>query len=191
MSNRDYTFLVFGSIVGVGVVSLPNDIVKIAYEDAWISAILGGIYPLYMVLIAKAMVKRFPYGNIILLSKKYLGKYVGSLLNIIFYSYFIFLSSMGLSAYISLIRTFVLGFLTLEKTIYIMVLIIIYTSSKGLKTLGKINVYIFFITIVIFISPYPALRQGSIKNVMPILHSGTINILKGSLNTAVAYAGIE
>lgn len=191
MSNRDYTFLVFGGMVGVGVISLPNDISKVAYEDAWISAILGGVYPLYMVLIAKAMVKRFPEENIVVLSKKYLGKYIGSLLNIIFFSYFIFLSSMVISSYIILIRTFVLGFLTPIKAIGIMVIVIVYTSSKGLKTLSKINVYVFFVTLLIFLSPYPAFRQGSIKNVMPIFHSGVKNILKGSVNTVFAYAGIE
>lgn len=191
MSNRDYTFLVFGSIVGIGVLSLPNDVAKVAYEDAWISVIMGGIYPLYMVLIAKAMVKRFPEENIILLSKKYFGKYLGSLLNIIFFSFFIFTSSIVLSGYISLIRTFVLGFLTPIKVIVMMVLIIAYTSSKGLKTLGKMSVYMFFVALVIFISPYPALRQGSIKNVMPVFHSGIKSILKGGLTTAFAYAGIE
>lgn len=191
MSNRDYTFMVFGIIVGIGVLSLPNDITKIAYEDAWISVIIGGVYPLYMVFIAKAMVKRFPEENIILISKKYLGKSLGGLLNIIFFSYFIFSSSMVLSGYISLIRTFVLGFLNPVKVIGIMVIIIAYTSSKGLKTLSKINVYIFFVALVIFISPYPAFRQGSIKNVMPIFQSGVKSILKGGLDTALAYAGIE
>ncbi|WP_055666484.1 GerAB/ArcD/ProY family transporter [Desnuesiella massiliensis] len=191
MSNRDYTLTVFGIIVGIGVLSLPNEIAKIAYEDAWISVILGGIYPLYMVFIAKAMVKSFPEENIILISKKYLGKYLGSLLNIIFFSYFIFTSSMVLSGYINLIRTFALGFLTPIKVIGIMAIMIAYASSKGVKTLSKINVYIFCVALLIFMSPYPALRQGSIKNVMPIFHSGVKNILKGGLTTTFAYAGIE
>lgn len=53
----EVTFLLIGSMIGVGILSLPNDLVIIAKQDAWISAFIGAIYPLYMVIIASILCK--------------------------------------------------------------------------------------------------------------------------------------
>jgi len=183
--------MVFGSMLGVGVLSLPNEAVKITYEDAWISVAVGGLYPIYLTAIVTYLVRKFPNDNVLVLSKRYFGKYLGTVFNIIFFSYFFILSAEVVSGYNNLIRTFVEGFLDSYKIVLVFVLLISFSTSKGLKVLGKISVIIFCISVVIFLTPLPALMAGSIDNIFPIGKSGISNILLGSKTTAFAYAGIE
>ncbi len=64
-------------MLGVGILSLPNDVIKIAKQDGWISVLLGAIYPLYMVFIATYLSKNYPKDNMLTLSKKFFGKILG------------------------------------------------------------------------------------------------------------------
>lgn len=85
ITPSEVTFLLIGSMIGVGILSLPNDLVVVAKQDAWISAFIGAVYPLYMVIIASTLCKKHPKKNILALSKMCFGKFIGSILNIIFY----------------------------------------------------------------------------------------------------------
>lgn len=191
LTNKEFVFVLFGSVVGVGVISLPNDIAKVAYEDAWISALIGAIYPIYIVVIANSIRKKFPNENILVLSKKYLGKIIGTILNLIFEAYFIFLTGSILSAYTILTRLFVLSDTRRIIIIVVTVLIAIYGSTKGIKALGKVSVVVFYTALFIFISPVSAFKPGNIINVLPLFKSGVKSILSGALTTAFAYTGIE
>jgi len=191
LNRSEVIFMVFGSMLGVGVLSLPNEAVKITYEDAWISVAVGGLYPIYLTAIVTYLVRKFPNDNVLVLSKRYFGKYLGNVFNIIFFSYFFILSAELVSGYNNLIRTFVEGFLNSYKIVVVFVLLVAYAACKGMKVLGKISVIIFYISVMIFLTPLPALKAGSIDNVLPIGKSGIYNILLGSKTTVFAYTGIE
>jgi len=191
LNRSEVIFMVFGSILAVGVLSLPNEAMKIAYEDGWICVIIGALYPMYLIAIAAYLVKKFPNDNILVLSKRYFGKYLGAAFNIIFFSNFFLLSTEIVSGYNNIIRTFVEGFLNSYKIVMVFVLLVAYAASKGIKVLGKISVIIFYISVVIFLTPLPALKAGSIDNVLPIGKSGINSILLGTKTTFFAYAGIE
>ena len=68
------TFLLSGTMIGVGILTLPNELVTTAKQDAWISAFIGAVYPLYLAIIASFLCKWQPQNNILDLSKKCFGK---------------------------------------------------------------------------------------------------------------------
>lgn len=50
--------IIFGSATGIGILSLPNSLVSEGgAQDSWISVLLSGIYPLYMVTMGVLMQK--------------------------------------------------------------------------------------------------------------------------------------
>lgn len=191
LTRSEVIFMVFGSILAIGILSLPNEAAKIAYEDAWIAVAAGGLYPIYLILIEAYLIKKFPNDNVLALSKRFLGKYLGTAFNIIFFANFFVLCAELVSGYNNVIRTFIEGFLDSYKIEIVFIMLVAFTSSKGLKILGKVSVIVFYISFIIFITPLPALQAGSIDNVLPIGKSGINNILLGSKTTAFAYAGIE
>ena len=191
ISVSQFALIIFGSIVGVGILSLPNGVVKEAHQDGWISTLIGGIYPIYVVIIARYISKKFPNDNILILSKKYFGRILGSILNLIFATYFIFTASMIASYYTNLMRNYIAGFLTSFKIIAILFICIIYAISRGLKVIGRISEISFYLTVILLMSPIPALQTHNMTNIYPVFGSGFSSIGKGSMKSAFAYGGAE
>lgn len=186
-----FAFIIFGSIVAAGVLSLPNGSVKISHQDGWISTLIGGIYPLYIVIISGYISKKFPDDTILVLSKKYYGKFFGSIFNFIFATYCVFFGTMVANYYTNLMRSYVTGFLTPLKMIAIIFILIIYAVSKGIKIIGIISEITFYLTIIMILSPIPAIRYGNIINLYPIFGSGFSSIVKGSVASIYSYSGAE
>ena len=191
LTNSEVIFIVFGSMVGVGILALPNSAVTIAHEDGWISVIIGSIYPLYIIGICAYFAKKFPNDNILVISKKCFGKSLGSLLNFILLTYYVFVGASVTNDYTNIIRTFIQGFLPPYILITSMFFVCAYTSTKGLKIIGKISVVIFYLTVIIYFSPIGALKSASLANVRPVLSSSINEIGKGSLKSMFSYTGVE
>lgn len=187
----EVTFLLIGSMIGIGILSLPNDLVNIAKQDSWISAIIGAVYPLYMVITASLICRKHPEENILILSKKYFGKFFGSILNIVFLLYFVVFATAIAFGICMVLGTLVVNFLSPLKILIVMFFLAAYTSIKGLKVLGRINQFMFLYTIFLSFILAIALSKGTYLNICPILGSGTLNIIKASKQSIFAYGGIE
>ena len=191
ITPSEVTYLVIGSMIGVGILTLPNDLVAIAKEDAWISAFIGAIYPLYMVIIASFLCKRHPKKNILALSKKCFGKVIGSVLNIVFLLYFVVIIT-SVAFQICMIKlSLIVNFLTIPKNLIVILCLGAYTAIKGLKVLARVNQLMFVNTILLCIILTTALSKGTILNIYPILGGGLFNIIKASKHSMFAYTGVE
>jgi spore germination protein len=186
----EVTFLLIGSMVGIGVLTLPNDLVETAKQDAWISAAIGAIYPLYMVIIASLLCKKHPQKNILALSKKCFGKLIGSILNIVFLFYFVLLATSIASGLGIILGTLIVDFLSLLKILIVTFILAAYTITKGLKVLARVNQLMFIYAVLLSLSLAVALSKGTYLNISPILGSGVLNIIKASKQSAFAYTGV-
>ncbi|MGH4141093.1 GerAB/ArcD/ProY family transporter [Clostridium sp.] len=84
LTSTQLFFILIGCIIGMGVTSIPVDVVSISHQDGWISTLIGGVYPLYIVLVSGIIIKRRPNNNIMELSKLYFEKIIGNILNLLF-----------------------------------------------------------------------------------------------------------
>lgn len=191
LSPSQLTFILLTNLMGISLLTLPNSAIKYAKQDGWISCILGAVYPIYMVFIANYMCKKFPKDNILKLSKKCLGKFLGTILNIVFISYFVFLATEIASGVSNVLRIYMVTFITNYKLLSVLFLAPAFIAYKGIKTLGKINELIFYLTIMLYFIPIATLKYGLIVNIMPVFGSGVLNIIKSTKETAYAYSGME
>lgn len=186
-----FAVISLGSMIGIGILTLPNDVVKVAKQDGWIACILGIAYPLYMISIALYMSNKFPKDNILTLSKRCFGKILGGIFNFIFVMFFLFLLTEVAAGTCNVFLIYVVNFLNRKKIIAIIFLVPAFIAYKGISTLGRLGEVIFCCTLPIIFIPIAALKQGSFLNVMPVFGSGIINIIKSSKETAFAYSGVE
>ncbi|MFD3157002.1 GerAB/ArcD/ProY family transporter [Haloimpatiens sp. FM7330] len=191
LTPSELTFTITGFLIGPGVLVLPLSVVKAAQQDGWICCILGSIYPLYMAFLASYVHKKYPKDNILTLSKKFLGKFLGTVLNFLFLLFFLFILTQVASAMSNVLLIYMTPFLNKYKIILIILLVPAFIAYKGIKTLGRVNVIIFYIVILGVFIPIPALKQGSFFNIMPVFGSGFTGILKGSKETILAFSGAE
>lgn len=191
LTTSQFTLTITSAMIGIGIMYLPNAIMKSAKQDSWMSCILGAIYPIYMVLIANYMCKRFPRDNILKLSKVYFGNFIGSIFNFIFISFFLFILTDNLSGFSYIFRVYATPFLKNYQVFLATLIPIAYISYKGIKPLGRLNEVVFYLTFGLFFVPAETLLFGSLLNLKPVLGSGLTNIVKGSIESALAYSGIE
>lgn len=191
ITAKQLTFILIGSMIGVGIIGLPNAVVKDAMQDGWISAAIGSVYPLYMVFISIIIYKKFPKDNILVLSRQYFGNIIGSVLNIIFlFSFVVYLTS-DISGLNNILKIIIVPFLKPYKVMLVLTFLGAYTAYKGLKVIGRVSEAIFFLICILSLIPFAAVPKGNIINLSPVLGSGIINIIKSSKESVFAYSGIE
>lgn len=191
LTLSQFTITLISSMLGIGITYLPNSVIKDARQDGWMACIIGGLYPLYMIAVASYMCKKFPNDNILTLSKKFLGSFLGNILNIIFISYFIFIATSEFAGLSNALRTYVTAYLKSYQVLLAALIPIAYAVYKGIKPIGRLNEIIFYLTIILILIPAAALVYGSKLNLMPFFGSGLLNILKASKETTFFYTGIE
>ncbi|NFJ27926.1 spore gernimation protein [Clostridium botulinum] len=185
--------IIVGSMLGIGILSLPANLSKIAHNDGWIGAVIGSLYPLYMGLCAILIFKDNSYQNtnIIEISKNYFGKILGSSLSFIFtlqFFAYIIITAANMS---NMLRVYLVLFLEQYKLAIPILLISVYTASKGIRALGRINEIIFYASIPLILLTVPGIKQGNILNIQPILGNPFSSILKASIEPVYSFVGIE
>ena len=89
ITYQEFTYIIIGAIFGVGILSLPNQLAEVSKQDGWISAVVGGIYPLYIALTTIYISSKFPNDDVLSVGKKIFGKFLGSILNFLFFGHFL------------------------------------------------------------------------------------------------------
>ena len=191
LTSYEITFTLLGSIIGIYLLKAAGDVTKNAHQDGWISMLLAGLYPLYIVFIASYIIKKHPKDNILTLSKKYLGTIIGKTLNFIFLLQFLFYLTFLIASIIKMLGTYKISFLPPIKTTFVIVTVGAYAASKGIKTIAKVNVVVFYFLLFLIILSFIPLRDGSSFNIMPVGGSGMINIFKGLGASFQSYNAIE
>lgn len=191
ITSNQLTCMIIGTIVASELLYYPILVVKDAMQDAWICAILGGIYPIYMVLIASYMCKKFPEENILKLSKRFLGKFFGNILNALFLIQFIFYSSIKCTQLSNLVRLFINYFITQKLAILLIVIAIVYSVCQGVTALARGNEVIYYFTLIIFLVPLGVFTRGDPHNLLPVFKVSPVSIAKGTITAGMEYFGVE
>ncbi|MBU3184684.1 GerAB/ArcD/ProY family transporter [Clostridium estertheticum] len=191
LEESEATAMVVGFIIGASVLALPNGVVQDAKQDGWISVLIGGIYPLYVALIAIYYAKKHPDQDILDLSNLYLGKVIGTICNILFMLEFGVFAIAEIVSLSNIFRVNATPFLTPIKVFIPTILLALYLSSKGIKVLGRINKISLYVTVALPLILVFSLKNGNYLNLFPIFGTGVKNIFSGSLESAFAYGGME
>ena len=191
LTPNEVTFILIGIMLDVTATSLPNGAIAIAKQDEWISVIIGALYPLYVALLAIYVSGKFPKDNILVLSKRYLGKTFGSILNFLFLlSFFSFFPPLNTTIGL-IVRTEAIPILTPFKIYIVLSFVGVYAASRGIKVLGRISAITFWMVLAVIIPTISILKQGSYLNISPVFGAGIVNILKGSVYSAYDYSLLE
>jgi spore germination protein len=191
LEESEATAMVVGFIIGTSVLSLPYGVVQDAKQDGWISVVVGGLHPLYIAMLAIYYAKKHPNEDILALSNKYLGRVFGTICNILFmieYGMFTIAAIISLS---NIYRVYATPFLTPIKIFIPIILLAVYLNDKGIKVLGRINKISLYVIVILTLLLLTSLKTGNYLNMFPIFGTGVKNILSGSIESALAFGGME
>lgn len=193
ITNRQIAFMLFGAIIGYGVINMPNDAAAEAGTGAWISI----VFATAIVVLFTYFIIYIGYNNenqtLFEYSQKLMGKAVGKLITIIYIIYFLLVLSVLVRAYSEVITTIFFQKTPIWVISLFFLLVVGYALTKNLNTIARITeIYIIFVIIgYVFIHILMA-TQGKVVNIRPIL--GTENITtyaKASLKRLLPFLGSE
>ncbi|MEK6263365.1 MAG: spore germination protein [Clostridium sp.] len=183
--------LLVGFIIGTSILSLPNAVVQDAKQDGWIAVLVGSLHPLYIALLAIYYAKKHPNQDILAISNMYLGRVLGTICKLLLMAEFGIFTIEGIVSLSNIFRVYATPFLSPIKIFVPTILLAIYLSDKGIKVLGRINKIALYFTVILSLTLISTLTSGNYLNLFPIFGTGVKNILSGSVESALAFGGME
>ncbi|WP_251859439.1 endospore germination permease [Clostridium sp. Marseille-Q2269] len=191
LTESQLTLLLIGSIISVETLNLPNTLAKVAKQNAWIPPLLTTIYPLYILFITVYIRKKHPKEDILNLSKKIYGKFLGNILNIIFLLFFFILGTEIAGGISNVLRTYMVNFLSSWNILSLLFLVTGYIAYQGTKPIGRLSEVLFYLTFIVFIIPLLSMQKANILNLQPLFEVSIKNIVTGVKDIIESYAGVE
>lgn len=168
-------------IIGPTIVLLPSIIASEAKQDAWISSIAGMIAGLLLVTLYNALGRLYPGRTLVEASKEIFGKWLGSLVSVLWFAYAFILNALVLRN----LGEFLTGTMMPEtpiQAIFIVYLCIVVIGVRyGISNIAR-TLDIFFPCVLVLFILFALMLAPDIefKRVQPVLGEGIKAVLKGA-----------
>ncbi|KHF30213.1 Spore germination protein YndE [Anoxybacillus sp. BCO1] len=87
ITTMQYIFLISGTQIGIGILSLPAQLADIANTDGWIAIVIGWIISIIASTIIIKTMEKHQQDTIFDLSRRYFGRTFGTFIHIAFVAY--------------------------------------------------------------------------------------------------------
>ena len=192
ITSKQLIFIMIGSMLGSGILSLPRLAAKEAGQDAWLAIILGALFPLASLSLIRFLYKRNNASSFVGICRKVSGRSLGSIFSLLLALYSILATGILLRVFIEVISIFLLANTPLLVKLLLMLAVCAYLASSNAKVLGRVCELLFYILLPIYFFFLPAFTKNSdIRNLMPVLNFKIYDYARAALTTAFAYSGFE
>lgn len=182
ISPRQFKILVIMCFIGTSILLTPGGLASEAKQDAWIAAILGSIVGLFFVWFYIIVGSRF--GNLTLIdySYKILGKWLGSVVSLLYVSFFLINCSTIVWFVGDFVTTQIMPETPIQFTNILIVAIVVIGTRLGLETFSRAGEILYPWVIGLFlILVFFAAKDIKPQNLQPSFEYGFKPILRGAL----------
>lgn len=179
---RQFTILVFLVTTGDAILILPNLVVRLANQDAWISATLGLFFGLLIVQLFVVVWQINPRLSLIQSYNKVLGKWIGPLFSSFFLIFLFQSASTHLMEFGDFMTTLTLFNTPIQVIHFMFLCIIIYGIRLGLEPIAR-SAELFFPLVCLFLCIFIFFSLPNIDPILikPILENSAKKIIYGTL----------
>lgn len=189
LTSNQAMFTLFGAIVGLGILTLPREAAQAAGQDAWISVLIGGCIPLFVVVMIALLGRRLPGLTLVEMTDAVFGRYLGKVFSLIYIIWPLLLIIIILRHFTFIVTDYLLP----QTPVWVLGLLILlaigYLAQEDAKVLGRISELFFYLAFAIYLFILPSLHEASILNLLPVGDTGLQAILKGVVSCALVYSG--
>ena len=162
-------FLTQSTMIGVGVLSLPQQLSSLGYSQAFMPLLFGIIasitlYPMIWIN------SKYPNENLFRINEILLGKWIGKFVNLLFIIQFIFFIAGVINSYMHLIQSTALQEKTITGPVFCFLLLLVYIVTGGIKLIARFSILIFFITFGMLYFTHWAFVKGEITHFLPLFN---------------------
>ena len=192
ITSKQLIFIIVGTQVATAMLSLPRVVAAEAGHHAWLAVIVGAVFPLAAVLLIVALLNRFRDADFANVSHQLFGKFLGTLLILVFVGYATVVQSVVIRMFTEITCVFILPRTPIWAVSLVCTLSVVYAVSKGAKVIGRLNEFLFYLLIIDLLMIIGAgITQGTYLNLLPVGEVDINGLMQGSLKIVYAYAGCE
>lgn len=183
ISNLQLSVLIIGYTIGTSIVTVPAIVSHVAQQDGWLSSIMALGFGLALVLLYGFMAERYPNITLIQMSEQILGKWIGGAVSLLFFLFFLFLTSIFVRIAGDLITTHILPETPIQAIEILFLLVIIMAVGLGLEPIARTaemlfpHIVMFIVFAVLFLLPHM-----KIDNLTPFLEFGMKPVIHGTID---------
>lgn len=193
LTNRQIAFFIFGAIVGYGILSLPKTAAENAGTGAWIAILIATLLSAVFTLMITKLVSKHEGKTIIDYSKKLMGKFVGTIITLIYIVYFFMLPPLIVRNTCEAIKVYLLIKTPVWAMIFLFLIVAYYAVIKKLRAIGMLcEFYGLLIIIAMFVLSFIVSTQGDILLLRPFFgDKSPLNYIKAASLMALPFIGME
>lgn len=192
ISHIQLRALIVATVIGIGIISLPNDLANIMGKDGWILIILTALVLIPIFYMINYIFEKNPGKDYFQIGEETLGKVVFTLCKLIVLAYFIVYMTFVVRSLSELIKAFLLHTTPVEIIIFLFILTSLYISSMEIDIIARAGYFIYPIILVfVGIFVFIALPTAEFSNLLPTLQSDFKKIPRGVMSTFFTFTGFE
>ncbi|KRF19170.1 GerAB/ArcD/ProY family transporter [Paenibacillus sp. Soil787] len=191
ISLKQYILIIFETQVGIGVLSLPRDLVKTSGTDGWISIILGWILSILFSLVIIRIMEKNPEHTLFEIFTKYFGKWAGKGLVAAWSLLAAYAASTVMFSTIHIIKIWIV------QDIRNFILMILFTipiymiTKQGIRVIGLFAELVIIVTLWMPFLLLLALKDIEWMYLLPIGKGGVFPILSSVKSTIFSFIGFD
>ncbi|HHV74285.1 MAG TPA: endospore germination permease [Thermoanaerobacterium sp.] len=192
ISENQLSILLFTTMLGAGVLSLPADVAKAAGPNGLIVILLGGLVALTFARIISFVASKFPTETFVEYSEKIMTKPVSILLTIFLIAYFLIFCSLNLRIFGEVAKSYLLNSTPIEVIMITLLFTSAYIVRYGIEPIARMSEILFPVMVIpAMIILLPAITDIDLSNFLPVLRISPLRLAKGILQTAYSFIGFE
>jgi len=193
MGSKEIVFCVSNMIIGFGILTLPNTIVRTTVSsDGWISILLGGGIAILIAIIIGKLIERFPGKNVHAIMSEVFNRTFAHFFSLCFALYYFLFVSYQIRSVSTITKLYLFDNTPEEFLGFTFLLVLAYGVAGSSIALVRMNV-LFFPIVISVLSLLLLFNIGgfNVHRLLPMFKSDFTGIMKATKETTFSYLGVE
>ena len=192
ISNNQIRGLIVSTVIGAGILSLPNKMAMAIGNDGWIPIVIGGMFSIITVLIMNKIFQLYPDMDFFEIGREVLGKWVFNIFIFVFLIYNLTLMASLSRNIAELVKAFLLETTPPEVLIISFILVTTYIARSEIQTIGRLGYHIYPL-ILVSVMMLIALSLPSLDytNALPVFRFNANKLPKAVVDSYFSFTGFE
>ncbi|WP_164908498.1 GerAB/ArcD/ProY family transporter [Halobacillus litoralis] len=189
LSRRQFFFIIIQTQIGVGVLSIPYELHKVAKQDGWISLLIAGLLLQLVLFVLWALARNYPELTLFQINEKLFSKWLGKFISFVYIIYFLGVGTLIILLFGRMISLWVLPNTPLWVLALLMIAACIYLVDGGLLIMGRVYTMFSFLLVVLILLVTYSMKEMNIIYLFPILETGWGKIFTGVNKAILSFFG--
>lgn len=191
INGHQFFLILIHSQIGVGMITLANDVHLKAKSDSWISALIAGVFIQCLIFLFGALIHRFPGSNLFEMIEIVIGKVLGKILTFLYCWYFIVSGAILFAKYTIILKSWMLPLTPKWVLISALGILTVYLAIDNLVVISRFFILASLVLVIFLGFVTFSLKDANYTYIMPVGVAGFQNILQGAWISSLSYQGFE